>query len=322
MGLRDAVAEIRVKITGDAAGLNRALGGADAGIRGFAVKAGGVLVAAAAGKEVLDFLGDSTAEADRLGDAIFNLETQLGGLAAPLVESAGAFSEIGASKQDIIEMEARFADLATSIGIADPLIAATAESTAATAAAMALLSDKEPDVILDLIAKAAAGSAKAARELGVTLDEDLGPAEQLTAILAQLKPKLDAATSGTADLEQQQAEWQAKVETLQAELGDKLGPALATVLGFINDEIDAIPHAIEGFARLGQVIGDTAAEILSPIARARDAVEGFLDLLGGVFGATDREFDSIDSRIGETASVLASDRFDERNGIRGRMGPP
>lgn len=312
--------EVRVRITGDASSLKGALQTADRSLGGFALKAGGALVALGAIKEGFEFIGDSLAEADRLGDAMTRLELQLGGpLAGNLADTADDFSKLGQSKQDILELEAAFADVATTLGIADPVIAELADNVAATGAAVALLGDQKPDQVVDLIGKAAGGSEKAAKELGVTLLEDVDATTQLRNILDQLKPKLDAATTGTQDLESSQSELDAKIETLQASLGEKLAPALATVLGFINDEIDAIPGAIKGFEMLADAIVGAFENILSPIARARDAIEGFLNLIPNIGGGDsgDRDID-----FGEAAITRNLDNAAERNGLQRSMGGP
>jgi hypothetical protein len=311
--------EIRVKIIGDAASLKGALATADQSIGGFALKAGGALLALGAVKQGFEFVGDSLGEADRLGDAMTRLELQLGGpLAADLASTADDFSKLGQSKQDVLELEAAFADVATTLGIADPTIADLADNVVATAAAVALLGDQKPDQVVDLIGKAAGGSERAAKELGVTLLDGVDATGQLTSILAQLKPKLDEATTSTQDLEGAQGEWDAKIETLQASLGEKLAPALASVLGFLNDEIDAIPGAIKGYEMLADAIVGTFEQILSPIARARDAVEGFLNLLGQATGAGGGASNAID----EIDVGRALTNAQERNNLQRSMGGP
>jgi hypothetical protein len=311
--------EIWVRIKGDASGLKTALSTADRSLGGFALKAGGALLALGTIKEGFEFVGDSLGEADRLGDAMTRLELQLGGpLAANLATTADDFSRLGQSKQDVLELEAAFADVATTLGIADPVIADLADNVVATAAAVSLLGDLKPDQVVDLIGKAAGGSERAAKELGVTLLDGVDATGQLTNILAQLKPKLDEATTGTQDLESAQGEWDAKIETLQASLGEKLAPALATVLGFINDEIDAIPGAIKGYEMLADAIVGTFEQILSPIARARDAVEGFLNLLGQATGAGGGSSNAID----ELDVGRALTNAQERNNLQRSMGGP
>jgi len=243
----------------------------------------------------------------------------------------------------MLELEAAFADVATATGIADPLIASLADNVAATAAAVSLLGDQDPATVVDLIGKAAGGSEKAMKALGVSLtdaevatramadtgktntksltDQELATA-RLELILEQLKPKLDAATTGTADLETRQGELNARVETLQASLGEKLAPALATVLGFINDEIDAIPGAIEGWQMLGATIEGFARGVLGPLGNVRDALEGILDLLNSVRSKSP-DFDARDMAGGSsdrsTSSALR--RESELSGTMGHGGP-
>src|SRR6185503_5527558 len=99
-----------------------------------------------------------------------------------------------------------------------------------------------PAEVIDLIAKAAGGSAKAAKELGVSLIAGADGGAQLVNILTQLKPKLDAATTGTMDLEQNQAFLQARIETLQAKIGKELNPVLLDFWEGLNLVLEALPQ--------------------------------------------------------------------------------
>lgn len=339
MGVGDS--RIVVKIIGDAKSLTGALNTADRSIGRTAKNLAVGAVALVGVKEAFDFLGESNKEADRLADATQRVEIQLGDLSGQLIETADDFSKLGQSKQDILEMEAAFADIATATGIADPVIASLADNVAATAAAVALLGDQDPATVVDLIGKAAGGSEKAMKALGVSLtdsevaaramadtgktnaktltDQELAAA-RLELILEQLKPKLDAATTGTGDLEQRQGELGARIETLQAQLGEKLAPALADVLGFINDEIAAIPGAIEGWKMLGAAIENFGRTALGPLGNVRDALEGILDLLGQVAGGIPRSGGFQTKGERDRSIADAQRRENERNGLHTNLG--
>jgi len=267
---------IRVSIIGDAKKLVGSLKEADKATGGLlkssAVGIGGTLLALGAVREGFDFLNDSTKEADRLGDALTRLRIQLGpNFTDQLSKTAEGFVDIGASKQDILELEANFADLGTTIGLTNDDIAATAPNVAAVATAISLLEDVDPSAVIEQIGRAANGSAKAALALGVSLVDTKDPAVQLANILDQLKPKLDSVTTGSKDLEQQQRTLDAQVETLQANLGGPLSDALAEVLGWINNIVADIPQLITDFQNFFGVIGQG----LSPLAR-------MVDILGQV----------------------------------------
>lgn len=274
---------IRVNIIGDAKGLQSTLTKADRSIAGFSsgiVKGAVALGVVAAGFE---FIQGATEEADRLGDAMARLNNQLGpGFTTQLESTAGHFAEIGASKQDILELEAIFADFGTAAGIADPTIAGMAESVAKTAQALTLTDDQGRDAsaMMDLLNKAAGGSAKAAKELGVTLTDGLDPAAQMQSILGQLAGKVTDAESAQKDLEGQQSKLAAQWETLQAQIGGPLSEGLAAIVGFINDEIEAIPHAIEGFQKLGAAIEGMVRTVAAPLGNLNDLLGGIGDFFG------------------------------------------
>lgn len=337
----DVVSRIRVIVTGDAKGLTTAMTAADRSIGGTVKNlavAGGALFAT---KEAIEFLGDSNVEFDRLEDATTRLELQLGTLSAPIIATSGDFAKLGQSKQDILELAASFADIGTKAGIADPLLASNASEVAAIAAAASLLGDQDAATIVENIAKAAGGATKPLGDLGVNVDEaavaalaltNTGKtsadaltdnelaAARLTIIMEQLRPKLDEVANSTGDVESKQRELGARVETLQAQLGEKLAPAMETVLGFLIDEIDAIPHAIQGFEMLGGAIEKMARDALGPVAALVDALQG-LRGAPGVAG-----FDQNDVGRSERNTVRDQQDFDERSGnsrtVNHRVGGP
>jgi hypothetical protein len=284
----DANSQIKVAITGDAKGLQRELGQADKAVGGLSASAGklvGALALTGAAVAVADFGRTALAEADRLGDATQRLELQLGDLSDELVRGAGNFAKLGLSTQDVLELEAAFADAATAMGLADDQIVAFADDAAATAGAIALISDMDADKVLDQIGKAAGGSIRAMRELGVTFtdaevearalaDTGKSTAAALTdaelaaaayaIVLEQLEPRLAAVAEGSGDVEQKQAELEAKWETLTAKIGEGLQGPLTALLEWII-------QGIEGWELFGEWVGSVEQDVrdlLGPIAAA------------------------------------------------------
>lgn len=340
---------IRVAIVGDAKGMTKALGSAEGSLKGIATKAGGALLGLAAVDKAFEFLDGSTKEADRLGDAITRLNIQIGETdTAKLREQADDYHDIGLSSQDVLELSANFADLGINAGIASPVIADLADDVSATAAAMSLLDDSDAAGNVDLIGKAAAGNAKAMRSLGISVSEadvtlraltDTGKKNetQLTAgekatarlnlVLDALKPKLDAATTGSGDLEQSQRKLQAQAEELQGKLGGPLSDALQTVTGFINDEIDAIPHAIDGFIAFGRIVAPAVSAALGPLQGIKNTLEAIIDLtrrVGPAQGLGTVLNKPRPSGLGSSDSEIrrSTTRTAERNGVRDRIGGP
>lgn len=342
MGARSD-SDVNVHIKGDAKGLKTALGTADKDVAGFAKKALGVGIALVGVREGFEAIGDTLNEADRLGDAMARLDLQLGGdLAKNVADVAGNFSKLGLSKQDVLELGANFADVATALGIADPKIADLADNVAATAAAAGLLNGEDPATIVDQIGKAAGGSEKALKALGVNLSDaevearalkDTGKltadaltdADRATAslelVLEALKPKLDDATTGTGDLEQKQSELQAKVETLSGQLGTALEPALEGVVDFILDMIDAIPHAIDGFEMLGERIEGFARTVLGPLGNVRDVLQAIDDALNPGKGPGNAPKGFTAGPFDEDDVWKATQNHNERNGLTRATGP-
>jgi hypothetical protein len=290
---------ITVAVVGDVKGLSKALGKAEGEVGGFGKSVGklaGVIGGAFAAREVFQFAETALAEADRLGDAQKRLELQLGDIADQLVDTADEYTKLGASTQDILELEAAFVDVGTALGVSDPLIASFADEAAATAAAVSLLGDQDAATVIDLIGKAAGGSERAMKTLGIEVTDaevkaralaDTGKrtADELTRgeiaaaayaiILEELKPKLDAATTGSADLEQRQRELGAEWETLTGKIG-------AGLEGPITDLLVALIAAVDWFEALEvQMHGVQQAfkDALAPIGNVTTALADVLDLL-------------------------------------------
>jgi hypothetical protein len=300
----DANSTIRVNIIGDAKGLQTELGKADKGMAGLASNAGklvGALALGTAAVAVTDFAQTALSESDRLGDATTRLELQLGSLSGELIEAADNFTKLGLSAQDVLELEAAFADAAVAIGLADQDIVRFADDAAATAGAIALLSDMSPEEVIAQIGKAADGSERAMKALGISVtdaeiearalaDTGKATADALTAgelaaasyalVLEELKPRLDEVAQGSGDVEQKQAELEAKWETLTAKIG-------AGIEGPLTDLLDWIIQGVEGLGMMDEfleLVEQSFRDFLGPVADAVQALEDFRRLLVDVLG--------------------------------------
>jgi hypothetical protein len=329
---------ISVSIIGDAKKLVAAVGKADKVTGGLLVSGAKVLVTGKVVKKGFDLIQDSLAEADRRGDAIARLSDKLGDLADPLVATSDNFAKIGASSQDMLELEAIYADLATSAGVAAPDIAASAEAMAVAALSAAQVHDADPTAIIDAIGKAAGGATRGLKPYGVDLTEaaveqramhDTGKdnpkmlsetelaAARTALILEGFGGVVHDVTTGTGDLAQKQDELGAKFETVMGKIGAGVEGPLTDVLAFINDEIDAIPGAIAGWGMLGDKITGFAAMVLTPLAQVADALRAIIDLFDKGQGA----FQVSPGRaprgpaLSDAAISAAQRRERERNGL-------
>lgn len=280
--------EVNVKLTGDRRDLQGELRKADGDLASFSKSTKALLTGAAflgVGAAVASFGADAVAEADRVADATERLNIQLGDVSDTLIDTADDFSHLGQSAQDMLELEARAADVLTGFGVADEVIANTADDIAATAAAIELLGGAETTTNIDLITRAAGGAEKSMRELGVWVSDadakaramaDTGKdnadaltdgeiaAGRLAEILEQLAPKLDAVKNGQQDVEQTSKELQARWETLTGQIGDAIDGPLNDFLGWALD-------GVEGIGALADAIGNASTQ-----------VEGLLALLAGL----------------------------------------
>jgi hypothetical protein len=278
---------VRVNIIGDAKSLQSAAAKSEKSVGGIgkaAKVAGGILAGAFAVDAVLDFGQSALSEVDRIGDATARLEAQLGDLSDPILAAASGMEELGQSRQDVLELSARFTDLATAAHLSEAEIAAAIPSATEAAAALSLLGIGGGDAatVLDLIGKAAGGSDKPLKELGISLSDaevearamkDTGKdnaealteqelaAARLALIMEKLQPRIKSVTEGEADLEQKQKELDARLETFTGNVGDAIdGPLtdLLTWLILMGEQADAGAKALQGVSDAFDAVGGSA----------------------------------------------------------------
>jgi len=295
-----ADSKVTVKIEGDADGLQRELKKADKGLAGLGASTKGLLAAGAfAGitAGALEFGQVALGEADRVGDATARMQLSLGDLSESLIDTADDFTDLGLSKQDVLEIEARFAEVATALGVPKDAIAELADEVATTAKAIELLGGADAATNVDLITKAAGGSIKAYKELGILVDEnvvlqqalkDTGKpttdmltdqeiaTARLNVVMELLKPKLDEVAGSEGDVEVKTAAIQAKFETLQGQIGQ-------AIEGPLEDFLDWMIHGIEGLGLLGDAIDGVKidlSEMAGPLGEAIRGLKVLLELAG------------------------------------------
>ncbi len=291
---------INVSIIGDAKKLIGAVQTADAATGGLVQSAAKVLIAGKVVTKGFDLVNDSLREADRRGDAIQRLERSIGKIdTAKLSDVASDFTAIGASGQDMLELEAIYADLAVSAGLAAPEISATATGLAESALAAAQVYDADPSQIIEAIGKAVGGQTRGIKEYGVDLTEaavaqeamrmtgkDLPKqltdtelaAARVNLILAAFNPLVKTAADGSGDFAQQQDELGAKFEDVSGKIGEHLEGPLGGLLDWISDMVDAIPAALDGWGMLGDAIVDAARFMLGPLGQVADVLRNIISL--------------------------------------------
>lgn len=297
---------IRVNIIGDAKSLQRAAGQAETSVSGMnkkLVAAGAAIAGVFAVEQLVQFGDTALKEADRVGDAAGILESQLGDLAQPIIDAADEFDRLGASEGDMLDLEVAIVNIGTALGLTKEQLAGTATEAATTAAALALITDTDADTWIDQIGKAATGSERALRALGISVtdaevvaralattgkdtadaltDSELAAA-RLEIILEKLAPRIEEVTSGTGDLEQKQAQLEAKFETLTGKIG-------AAIEGPLNDLLGFVISGIAGFELLSQRLDSAGVSfdlvtasiraMVAPLTLVSDLVGGLIDQL-------------------------------------------
>jgi hypothetical protein len=343
--MADASSIIKVSIIGDVKDLTKALDKADGGVKGFAKKAGAAIAGLAVVDKAFDFLGGALDNADAVGDAMSRLEFTVGKTNTDkLASAADSFTRMGLSAPEMLSLEGSFADIGTAIGLNADTITNFADDVVVIADK---LHDTDPDnkstaTFIDDIGKAAGGSIKPLKDLGIAVDENavlqkalhdsgkdnpamLTDSEKAAArfqiILDKLNPILADATTGTADLRDRQAELAAKIDNASTKIGLALQGPLADLLTWITDEIDAIPAAMDGWRMLGGVVSDFASGALQNLGAVGVALEGIIRLLGIASsnpgpGIRFNGGGAAATRSGENSTARTVQRIQARNGIR------
>jgi hypothetical protein len=352
--MANADGTIRVDITGDAKDLQKAVGTADKSVGGLAssISGKGLVIGAAfagAGAAAGAFALEAIGEADRVGDAMTRLEGNIGDdLAGAIEDVSSDLHDLGLSKQDVLELAAAFSDAAVAAGLSDDKIGALAPKAAELAGAMSLITDLTPDEVIAAIGKAADGSDKALKVLGINLSEAeiearalqnsgkdtpamLTDTEKAAAgyelVLERLAPKLADVTEGTGDFESKTRELDAKLEELTGKIGGHIeGP--------LTDLLDWALAGIEGFEDLGKVMEKDAAvgvevfglAILKQLPIAGDLLDIVLDINGAAKDASRSLTEMYQStpnpdrrdggRSSEAGVVQAIRDYERRNGIQ------
>ena len=281
---------IRVNIIGDAKGLERAAGQAEGSVSGLnkkLVAAGGIIAGAFVTDKLLDFGQTALKEADRVGDAAGILEAQLGDLAQPIIDAADEFSRLGASEGDMLDLEVAIVNVGKALGITDTELAGFATDAATAASALALITDTDADTWISQIGKAAAGSDRALRALGVGVtetevvaralattgkdtadaltDSELAAA-RLELILEKLNPRIQETITGTGDLEQKQAQLQARIETFSGDVGEIVQGPLSDLLGIVLAITETFGSATDTITDAGVSVSGLLAPVKALIA--------------------------------------------------------
>jgi hypothetical protein len=260
---------VRVTIAGDASDLEKALAKSSGALSGFGKTAlgvfgGGLLLkgfdAAVDGVRALGgFVTDGIGKLDEYGDNLARLDAVAKGLGR--TATSVDLSRFGVDQGEAAASALAIAKLGNAIGLSGAELQKITPDTQRWAAQLASLGDGDPAAQAELIAKALAGNAKAAKALGIELPKGVTGMAAYQAIAAQLGPQLDQATAGTASLADVGERWDATLANLQLELAgylDQLAPVISAML----DQL--LPVLRELATRVGPVL----AQVVGTITRA------------------------------------------------------
>jgi hypothetical protein len=291
---------VRVKIVGDASGLETTLRKSGGALEGFGKTAlgvfGGNLLTkgfdlAIGGVQALgNFALDGIGKLDAMGDAVARLDAMAAGLGQ--TATAVDLTKWGVDSGEAADSALAFAKVAQSLGITGEETKAALPSVQKMAAQLASLGDGNVAGQADLLAKAMAGNAKAAKALGVTLPKGVTGLAALEAITAQLAPQLDEATSGTASLADVGDRWGAVTANLQLQLAgflESLAPVATQLLDFL----------VPAMTQLANVVGPALSAVMQSLA---GTFSGFLE--GGGASGVAKVLGTIADVAGRLGSFL------------------
>jgi hypothetical protein len=294
---------VQVVITGDTKGLERSLKKSGGMLDGFGKTAlgvfGGLAIAKGVGlavdgiKALGGFAMEGVEKLDALGDSVARLDGLAKGLGDAV--TAADLTKFGVDKGEAAAAALALAKTGKSLKLTDKQLASATPKLTEMAAQLASLGDGDPEKQAELLAKALGGSAKAAKALGVVLPKgkDVTPMETYAALVEQLAPQLDEATSGTASLADVGDRWDATLANIQLELAgflEQLAPVVSTLM-------DVLMPLLKEFV---DTVGPLVAGVFAAIG---EAVSGFL--AGGSGAAMADVFGSIMSVLEKVGTFIA-----------------
>lgn len=295
-----ATPAVKVVIAGDTKDLEKALKKSSGALGGFGKTAlgvfGGIAIAKGVGLAVdgIQALGNFALEGveklDAFGDATARLDTLAKGLGQTATEAD--LTKFGVDKGEQADAALAIAKTGKALGLTGKEVAGITPDLQKMAAQLASLGDGDPVKQSELLAKALAGNAKAAKALGIQLPKGATGLEAYAAIAAQLGPQLDKATSGQASLADVGDRWDATLANLQLQLAgflDKLAPVISQLL-------DALLPALQ---KLVDDVGPLVAVLFENLA---GALQGFVE--GGGAQEVAAIFSTIASVVGKLAGFI------------------
>lgn len=289
---------VKVIVTGDTKGLEKALKSSSGALGSFGKTAAGVFGGLALAKgfslavDGIQALGsfalDGVGKLDALGDATARLDTLAKGLGK--TATTADLSRFGVDKGEQADSALAIAKTGKALGLTGKQVAKITPDLQTMAAQLASLGDGDPVKQAELLAKALAGNAKAAKALGIVLPKGGTGLENYARIVKQLKPQLDKATGGQASLADVGDRWDATLANLQLKLAgflEKLAPVISALL---DQLIPAFDHLVE-------VVGPAIEALFAGLA---EAFAGFVED-GGASQVAD-----IFGRIADVVGVIGA----------------
>ncbi len=294
--------ELKIRITGDASGLQKGTKDAEGILSGFGSKvsawsvAAGTLLADGIKTGVsaaIGFIGDSIGAATDINETISKVGVLFGDAAGEIEAfAATAATGLGQSRQQAMDAAATFATFGKGAGLSGSALADFSTDLTVLASDMASFSNTSPEQAIGAIGAALRGESEPIRAYGVLLDDatlrqkalELGitsttkdaltPQQKVLAAQAAIFDQTSAAqgdfarTSG--GLANQQRILAAQVENLKARLGQALLPVVQRLVTFINTTV--IP-----------VLSAWAEKYGPAVERALAGIAGWVTKLTGLF---------------------------------------
>jgi len=313
--------ELKIRITGDASGLEKGTKDAEGILSGFGSKvsawsvaagtllADGIKTGVSAG---IGFLGDSISEASGLNEAASKINLLFGDGAGAINEFAqGAAVAMGQSKLQALDAAGTFGIFGKSAGLAGDDLVNFAQKNTALASDMASFFDATPQEAIEALGAAFRGEAEPIRRFGVLLDDatlrqkalELGivettkdaltPQQKVLAAQAAIFEQTSAAqgdfarTSGS--LANQQRTLAGQIDNLKGKIGEGLLPVMTKLATWANTKL--IP-AISALADVWVPRITTAFKVLAggfkffEDGRTTGGVFGFFEQIGIYAGQT------------------------------------
>ena len=291
---------LRIKVLGDASGLNKTLDQTGSSVGNFGKK----LAAVAAAAGAVDFFKDAVGGASDLSESLSKVGVVFGKSADQVKKFAStAAQSMGMSEQAALEASGTFGNLMVSLGLAEDKSAGMSTSLVALAGDLASFNNVDPTVALEALRSGLTGETEPLKKFGVNMNDATLKAKAMELGLYSGKGALDANAKAQAayalimkqtktaqgdfartsdGLANSQRSLGAMFEDVKAKVGQALMPIILQFVGIMKDNMPVIQKLMEAVAKAIAAVAPIFEPLLQIASRLLVAITPLIEKVAAI----------------------------------------